>query len=92
MNVYESSLTYITIAAVGPIAAAVTEAPQVLVNGATTSILGAVGLAVWKLVSQLSKFLQDAERHRQLEVDEWKAAQQHRVAEREMWAKRSPGP
>lgn len=84
-GVLDSPIFYALVASVGPVASHVAEAPAVLFEGTAASMLMAVGVAIWRLTVLGTKFLENAEKHRELEVKEWAAEAAHRVAEQQWW-------
>ena len=82
---FDSSLSYVLIASVGPVAATLAETPAFF-EGTATSVMGAVGLAIWRGVNIATKSLEDSKKHREAEAEQWKAASEHRAAERIYWA------
>ena len=85
------SLSYILIASVGPAVTALTEHPEMLFEGTASTVLGAVGLIIWRCATLATKWLEGATAHRELEIKQWELATQHMHAEREHWAAtRSP--
>lgn len=84
-GVLDSPLSYIAIAAVGPAVTTIAEAPAALFEGTAMSMAAAIGYALWRCANVASRFLENSEKHRVLEVAQWKAADEHRTAERAMW-------
>ena len=83
---FDNSLTYVLMAATGPIATTVAQQPEVFFEGTAASVLGAVGLALWRCANLATKWLEGAAKHQELEVRQWDAAAEHRAAERAHWA------
>lgn len=81
------SIPYILIAAAGPIVTAAAQQPQALFEGTAASVLGAVGLAIWRCANLATRWLEASSKHRDLEIRQWEAADKHREAERAHWAK-----
>ena len=85
MGVLDSPLSYIAIASAGPAATAIVEAPAALFEGTAVSMAGALGYALWRCANVASRYLENSETHRKLEVAQWRKADEHRAAERAMW-------
>ena len=86
-TVFESPLAYFAIAATGPVAATIAENPAVFFQGTAASILGAVGLAIWRCAALATKFLEGAVKHQEAEVKAWEAEAAHRALETLHWNK-----
>lgn len=85
-GVLDSPLSYIAIAAAGPAATTIAAAPDALFQGSAVSMAATLAYALWRCANLASRFLENSEKHRVLEVAQWKAADEHRTAERAMWA------
>lgn len=82
---FDSSVPYFVIASTGPIAAALEVVPPAIFEGGTFTMLGAVGLAIWRCANLATKSMESAEKHRQAQVKQWEADAAHRAAELAMW-------
>lgn len=73
----QESLAYLAIAAVGPVVTVAAEHPEQLFEASMASVLGAVGLALWRLGNTLSRELREMAAHRTLEAEQWRLQRDH---------------
>ena len=73
----QESLSYLALAALGPIATVITEHPEQLFEGTMASVLGAVGLALWRLGNGVQREMRDMSVHRTLEAEQWRLQREH---------------
>ena len=81
----DSPLSYIAVGAIGPAATMVAEAPAALFEGTTLGMASALAYALWRCANLATRFLENSEKHRELEVKQWAKADEHRAAEIAMW-------
>ena len=84
---FPESTPIIALAAIGPAAGVITQQTgEAFLQGTNSSMLAAVAFTIWKLVMALNAHLQDIKKHREMEIQQWAAAQAHRDAEVAHWA------
>jgi hypothetical protein len=81
----QSQLAYVALASIGPIAASAAQTPELIFEGGAAGVLGAVGLALWRLGNGVLEQMKLAEKHRDAQSRQWEAYAEHRRAEREHW-------
>ena len=77
MNPMQESLVYLAVAATGPAITVAAEHPEQLFEASAASILGAVGLALWRLGNTLAGQLKEMAAHRALEAEQWRLQREH---------------
>ena len=81
----QSSVLFFGIASVGPAVAAVAQAPEAIMQGATGSALTAVGFMLWRVGNAILGQMKEMHAHRERELQQWQQESSHREAERDHW-------